>query len=351
MGCGCNFGNAKQEEKNELVNNEITRIEETIKGNKELENSVIKIQSNFRGMKLRSKIKGLEISQNNYNANVTSQSQIMDSNQFHRTSTNLITQEELSKLLNEYPPLDDGIIVEINGPLKFENNSSVYYGEWDFTNNMRHGRGIQLWNEGSKYYGYWIKDKASKKGKLYHNDGDLYEGEWLDDKPNGGTYLHNDGTTYEGDWKDDKQHGIGKEIWPDGAWYEGEYFEGKKHGKGTFHWADGSLYVGTFAQNNINGEGEYTFSDKRKYVGSWVNNKLEGKGVFTWPDGRKYDGEYKNDKKDGYGIFSWNDGKQYKGYWKNGKQHGEGEFFIPSENVWRKGYWENGKRIKWKEEE
>ena len=123
MGCGCNFGNAKSEEKIELLNNEITRIEETIKGNKELENSVIKIQSNFRGMKLRSKIKDIEVSQNFYNANVTSQSQLVDSNQFHPTSTNLITKEELTKLLNEYPPLDDGIEVEVNGPLKYENNN------------------------------------------------------------------------------------------------------------------------------------------------------------------------------------------------------------------------------------
>ena len=63
MGCWCNYGNSKSEEKNELINNEITRIEETIKGNKELQNSIIKIQSNFRGMQLRSKIKDLEISQ------------------------------------------------------------------------------------------------------------------------------------------------------------------------------------------------------------------------------------------------------------------------------------------------
>ena len=348
MGCGCNFGSKKSEEKIELINNEITRIEETIRANKDLENSIIKIQSNFRGMKIRSKLRDLELSQNNYNANVTSQSQIAEPNVFHQSTSNLITKKELENLLEEYPPLDDGIPVEIKGPLQFENNNSLYYGEWDPANNMRHGRGIQLWDEGSKYFGYWIRDKANKKGKLIHNDGDIYEGEWLDDKPNGkGIYTHIDGTIYEGDWKDDKQHGIGKETWPDGAWYEGEYFEGKKHGKGKFHWADDSLYEGTFADNNINGEGEYIFSDQRKYIGSWVNNKLEGRGIFTWPDGRKYEGEYKNDKKDGFGLFTWNDGKQYRGYWKNGKQDGEGEFFFPNENIWRKGIWEKGKRKKW----
>ena len=348
MGCGCNFGNIKTEEKNELINTEFYHVEESIKDNPDLLNVVIKIQSWFRGMKIRSIIKNMELSHTNCNINITSNSQVIDLNIFHPITTHQITQEELDNLLKEYPPLNDEIKVEIYGPIQYDNNNTIYYGEWDSSNNMRHGRGIQLWNEGSKYYGYWIKDKASIKGKLIHNDGDIYEGEWLDDKPNGrGIYTHIDGTVYKGDWKNDKQHGIGKETWPDGAWYEGEYIEGRKHGKGKFHWADGSVYEGSFLDNNINGEGVYIFSDQRKYVGSWANNKLEGKGIFTWPDGRVYEGEYKNDKKDGYGYFKWKDGKEYKGYCKNGKQHGEGEFFIPSDNKWRKGIWDNGKRIKW----
>ena len=94
MGCGCNFCSKKSEEKIELLNNEITRIEETIKANKDLEKSIIKIQSNFRGMKIRSKIRDLESSQNNYNANV-SQSQIVEPNVFHQSISNLITNSSL----------------------------------------------------------------------------------------------------------------------------------------------------------------------------------------------------------------------------------------------------------------
>ena len=348
MGCGCNFANRKAEENNELLNSNIIRVEETIRSNPDLLNSVTKIQSHFRGMKVREILRNYEAPPNNYDINVTSQSQRMDLNYFHPYQTDQITEEELKALLEEYPPLNDNITVSVNGPLQYEINNSIYYGEWDYSNNMKHGRGIQLWSEGSKYYGYWVKDKANIKGKLIHSDGDIYEGEWLDDKPNGkGTYRHKDGTMYVGEWKDDKQHGKGKESWVDGAWYEGEYFEGKKHGKGIFHWADHSVYKGTFQDNNINGEGLYIFSDKRQYNGTWVNNKLEGKGVFTWPDGRKYDGEYKDDKKEGYGTFFWSDGKIYKGMWKNGKQHGEGEVFNPKDNLWRKGFWNEGKRVRW----
>ena len=41
MGCGCNFGNNARriEEKNELLNNELVQIEESIRGNPKLEAS------------------------------------------------------------------------------------------------------------------------------------------------------------------------------------------------------------------------------------------------------------------------------------------------------------------------
>jgi hypothetical protein len=55
-------------------------------------------------------------------------------------------------------------------------NKAVYFGEWSEETNQRHGRGIQVWIDGSRYEGYWMKDKASKRGKLTHADGDIYEG-------------------------------------------------------------------------------------------------------------------------------------------------------------------------------
>ena len=55
-------------------------------------------------------------------------------------------------------------------------NQAVYYGEWSQETKQRHGRGIQVWIDGSRYEGYWMKDKANKRGKLTHSDGDIYEG-------------------------------------------------------------------------------------------------------------------------------------------------------------------------------
>jgi hypothetical protein len=33
-----------------------------------------------------------------------------------------------------------------------------------------------VWIDGSRYEGYWKKDKANVRGKLIHADGDVYEG-------------------------------------------------------------------------------------------------------------------------------------------------------------------------------
>ena len=47
---------------------------------------------------------------------------------------------------------------------------------------IREGRGIQIWLDGSRYEGYWKNNKANGKGRLIHADGDVYEGDWKDDK-------------------------------------------------------------------------------------------------------------------------------------------------------------------------
>ena len=332
MGCVCSQDNKQFETKNEFYQNQYDS-EEKITNNMKLYNSLIKLQAIIKGRYFRK----------NFYKKAISQEEELN---YKITNSDQIKQNELEEVCNEYPPLDDGVEVEVRPPAEF-NNKLIYFGEWDVQNNLRHGRGIQLWADGAKFTGYWKKGKACGKGRLKHSDGDIYEGDWLDDKPWGyGKYEHMDGTTYEGEWKDDKQHGRGKEIWPDGTSYEGEYVEGKKEGYGIFKWHDKSMYEGQFKNSNIHGKGKYIFADGREYDGDWENNKLHGKGKFKWPDGRVYTGEYKNDKKDGMGLFEWPDGKKYNGEWKNGKQHGYGESYNVAEKTWKKGIYENGKKIK-----
>ena len=339
----------KASEENQIDDNNINSITQKFKNSPKLMNDLIKLQSNIKGTILRNKLNNNLLFQNNPNR----QTQNISSTKYTAINQNKITDEDINRLFQQYPPLDDRVPVELKQSVEYENHA-IYYGEWSTgpTTSFRHGRGIQVWTDGSRYEGYWKNDKANVKGKLIHADGDVYDGEWLDDKAHGyGVYTHTDGAKYEGNWKEDKQDGKGKESWPDGASYEGEYKQGKKCGNGVFKWVDGSKYDGEFSDNNINGKGIYTWGDQRKYIGDWKNNKMDGKGVFTWPDNRKYKGDYKDDKKDGYGVFEWADGRKYKGFWKNGKQHGEGEFFNINTNSWRKGEWEEGKRIRWIDEE
>ena len=326
MGCSCDI--LKKDNNSEMTNDLLQRVDQISKDESKMD-SVIKIQRNFRTKLIRLKLKSLQGQNKNINSSYHAEPTYNSSSRLHLDEniyddSNKIKKEELDILFQKYPPLNDGINVKIlTAPIKEKATNSIYFGEFDFSKKVKHGRGIQLWEEGSKYTGYFTDNKANIKGRLLHNDGDIYEGSWADNKPNGkGKYTHIDGTIYEGDWVDDKQHGKGKEVWPDGSSYEGDYINGQKHGKGKFIWADGSVYEGEFSHNNINGEGYYVFGDKRTYKGTWENNKLQGKGIFTWPDGRRYEGEYKNDKKDGFGCFYWSDGKIYKGFWKNGKQNG-----------------------------
>ena len=81
-------------------------------------------------------------------------------------------------------------------------NHARYEGEWIVGRDIRQGKGMQIWPDGSMYEGWWKDNKASGKGRLIHADGDVYDGEWLDDKAHGyGIYYQLDGAKYEGYWE------------------------------------------------------------------------------------------------------------------------------------------------------
>ena len=64
-------------------------------------------------------------------------------------------------------------------------DGAQYQGEWNKATDMRHGRGYQIWSDGSIYEGYWKADKANGRGRLIHADGDIYDGYWKNDKAHG----------------------------------------------------------------------------------------------------------------------------------------------------------------------
>ncbi|KAL4444491.1 hypothetical protein ABPG74_016784 [Tetrahymena malaccensis] len=297
---------------------------------------IVLIQAFLRGFLARRKAN--QIKKRKYNEKVNEQLTTYSSTILNFNSRNI------APFFYGFDDQDDpnSHLKEFRGSTELE-NGAIYFGEW--IGDVRYGKGIMTWQDGSKFEGYFKNSKANGRGRLVHANGEIYEGDWKDDKAHGyGVYTHLDGATYEGTWINDLQEGDGIERWPDGSVYEGKYKEGKKHGTGLFTWADGSSYEGDFKSNNIEGHGKYRWNDGKQYEGEWLENKRHGKGVFEWPDGRKYSGEFYKDQKQGFGVLSFNDGRKYVGEWKADKQHGKGQFHMSSGHV-KEGIWENGKRV------
>lgn len=143
--------------------------------------------------------------------------QVMDPNENNYDNPQVL---DLEQKLGKF---DYGKVPAETNPLESRNmivleNGAKYQGEWIKGTEVRQGKGIQIWSDGSKYEGWWKNNKANGKGRLIHADGDVFEGQWKDDKAHGfGVYSHLDGAKYEGEWQEDRQHGKGVETWPDNA--------------------------------------------------------------------------------------------------------------------------------------
>ena len=127
------------------------------------------------------------------------------------TNPNVKKIESKCELFKYDEELIDDVPKIVVGPLLLE-TGATYYGQWyhlitvyrNEINQERHGFGILIWSDGSKYVGYWLHDKANIRGRLIHSDGDLYEGEWKDDMASGqGKLINNCGMFYYGSWLND----------------------------------------------------------------------------------------------------------------------------------------------------
>ena len=78
------------------------------------------------------------------------------------THESKIKTEEISQLLKQLPPLNDGVPVELRMPFKFENQAE-YCGEVQVSKEIRHGRGIQIWIDGTRYEDIGLMIKQAKK--------------------------------------------------------------------------------------------------------------------------------------------------------------------------------------------
>ena len=172
----------------------------------------------------------------------------------------------------------DNILLDGKGKIiniEEDGDKTIYEG--DIKNMKKEGRGIEK-NKSYTYLGCFCNDLRHGKGKLIYNEGDSYEGDFLNGQLTGhGIYKWVDKNTYEGDFLDGNMHGKGKYKWADGNEYEGEYINNIKEGLGEFRWKNGKKYKGSFKGNKPHGIGILTLENGETVEVEYVNGKIINK--------------------------------------------------------------------------
>jgi hypothetical protein len=128
----------------------------------------------------------------------------------------------------------------------------TYEGQWN--NGIKHGFGKYSWAGGKTYVGEWRYGNMSGKGILqYGKHSEIpgrksYEGEFRNDIPHGqGIILFEDGRKYEGGIVGNTMKGTGTLVYPTGdkkSAYIGMFLNDKFEGHGILKYADGKKYEG-----------------------------------------------------------------------------------------------------------
>ncbi len=83
---------------------------------------------------------------------------------------------------------------------------------------IRHGRGVLIWPDGTRYEGQFLNGYQQGYGRLIEANQDFYEGNWLKNMRHGsGDYIPLTGVKYSGNWIANQKHEQGREDFPDGA--------------------------------------------------------------------------------------------------------------------------------------
>lgn len=176
-------------------------------------------------------------------------------------------------------------------------DGSMYIGDVGSAQ-IRQGKGICYFTDGSVYEGDWANDKPNGKGRFVFSSGDFYNGEFKNGVFEGiGFLVHVNVSIFSGHWHDGKAEGYGTEVHKTNMTYEGYYIDGKRHGKGKLMFEDGSYYIGDFKDDMIHGVGKKVWPDGSWYNGEWLQEMRHGWGKQVYSDGTYYEGEFANDTK------------------------------------------------------
>ena len=118
----------------------------------------------------------------------------------------------------------------------------IYIGQIN-KNGKREGRGCFISNNNTHFIGYWKNNLKDLKGKLFDKDFKLIlEGNFVKGKMNGkGMKIFDNGTKYEGNFEDDKINGMGIYYFKNGSSWEGNSVNGNKNGVGKLTDSNGNV--------------------------------------------------------------------------------------------------------------
>lgn len=208
-----------------------------------------------------------------------------------------------------------------------------YCGERNFKG-QRHGKGIELFQNGNKFDGQWVDGKM-QSGLLTFTNGNIYEGDFMDNQFYGtGKLTYTNGNIYEGQWKI-QQEGQGRLIFKNGNIFEG-IFENGKYNKGKLTYAKtGDVYEGEFdVQGRLNGQGKFLYEKGDVYEGTFKDDKIHGTGRYQFKNGDDYNGDWKDGKIHGTGHFQYKNGDDYNGDWIDNKKCGFGKFTYSNKDIY-----------------
>ena len=260
-----------------------------------------------------------------------------------------ITIEEKNYLLTQFKPIKKNLEFIEKYDIA-QSGNYYYYGEIirEKGDIIRHGRGIYLYLNGTKTFGYFEDDKMNGYSLSYYRDGFISQC-YKKDGTNEGFYLTKqaDGLIIKGNYLNGLKHGFSILNSPNGNIIIEEYKDNKSEGYYLKYCLDGEKYEGEIKHGNKNGIGIQT-TFRRKYEGEWKDDNKEGIGKLSWNYSKqKYEGEFKNNNFHGIGIFFLEDElKSYEGEYENGLCHGYGVDFYSNGKKSYEGFYKNGMESK-----
>ena len=321
-----------------------------------LDKNAKKIQSIFRGYKIRknyeNKIKPelKEIENNIIKKNLFELSKTNPNINIEKlnTSQSSFNSKEWKKYYNNNDSFfnyDYGNTINNQCLINRTNSNKIelYQGSINLKNEKQ-GFGI-LTTENKTLTGFWRENNFTGWGKEKNKNGEIYEGKFINGKLNGkGFYKNKNGDYYNGEYINGLKNGKGKEKNCEFE-YEGDYKNNKLNGIGKIKFENKKCeYEGKFQNNNLNGYGVFKWENGAIYEGNLNNGIISGRGKYIYPDGEIYEGDYKRGIKQGFGKIKFTNGNIYEGPFNNGLPHGIGKFIKNGKS--RNVEFNNGKFVK-----